>query len=307
MAKMVFRPGELAVSNARVLLDPPDIYEGHPRSPEPPEEKTLVERYTGPTAEDLRREAEAFKLEWEKGKESMIQSAQAEAETILKEAEAKARQELDSRTAEAAALQESAQAEAARMVAEAKAQAVELETTSRDSFEKEKQAAQEAGQSAGRDAGYLEGKAEVERLIERTRTVLERAQGQRAEILSNAEGQVIDLVLLLARKVVKVIAENQEEVIIANVTEALRKVKSRGTIIIRVNTSDLKLTTNHTKEFISLVEGADTIQVQEDSTVGQGGCVIETDFGEIDARISSQLAELEDKILVIAPIRKKGA
>jgi flagellar assembly protein FliH len=34
--------------------------------------------------------------------------------------------------------------------------------------------------------------------------------------------------------------------------------------------------------------------------------VIETDFGEIDARISSQLSELEERILDVAPIRARG-
>jgi flagellar assembly protein FliH len=67
--------------------------------------------------------------------------------------------------------------------------------------------------------------------------------------------------------------------------------------------ADLKLTTSHTKDYISLVEGVKSIQVVEDSTVDEGGCIIETDFGEIDARISSQLAELETKIRELSPIK----
>jgi hypothetical protein len=59
------------------------------------------------------------------------------------------------------------------------------------------------------------------------------------------------------------------------------------------------------QDFIKMLEGAKSVQVVEDSSVGPGGCVIETDFGEIDARISSQLAELESKILEISPIRTR--
>jgi flagellar assembly protein FliH len=43
----------------------------------------------------------------------------------------------------------------------------------------------------------------------------------------------------------------------------------------------------------------------EDTSVDQGGAVIETDFGEIDAKISSQFSEIEGKILEMAPIRSK--
>ena len=45
------------------------------------------------------------------------------------------------------------------------------------------------------------------------------------------------------------------------------------------------------------------ITVVEDSSVDRGGCIVETDFGAIDARISSQLGELETKILGISPIK----
>jgi flagellar assembly protein FliH len=105
--------------------------------------------------------------------------------------------------------------------------------------------------------------------------------------------------------VVKVIADNQREVVISNVVQALRKVRDRGNVVIRVNLADLKLATGHTKEFIRMMEGVKSIHVVEDSSVDAGGCIIETDFGEIDARISSQLAELETKILGISPIKSK--
>jgi flagellar assembly protein FliH len=54
-----------------------------------------------------------------------------------------------------------------------------------------------------------------------------------------------------------------------------------------------------------MLEGVKSVQVSEDSSVDSGGCVIETDFGEIDARISSQLAELESEILEVSPIKTK--
>jgi flagellar assembly protein FliH len=49
-----------------------------------------------------------------------------------------------------------------------------------------------------------------------------------------------------------------------------------------------------------------SITVLEDSSVDRGGCILETDFGQIDARISSQLSEIEERILELAPIRAKG-
>jgi flagellar assembly protein FliH len=309
MAKAVFRPSEIALSSEKIIIEPPTAFPdlAHLAPVEDVEETAeAVDEYQGPTADDLRREAEVFKVQWDQEREAMIRSARAEADGIVKEAEETAFREVKRKTDEAQSFKREAQDEAEKIVAEAKKKAQEVEDASRAAFEAERKDAEERGRAAGRETGFAEGKAEVERLIQRTRTVLERAQDKRAEILAETEQEIIDLVLLISRKVIKVISENQRNVVISNVVQALRKVKGRGNIIVRVNMIDLKLTTEHMKDFTQLVEGSKTLQIVEDSTVDPGGCVIETDFGEIDARIASQLGELETKILEISPIKSKA-
>ena len=310
MAKAVFRPAEVAVVDERVFLDPPTSFPelSHLAKTEDELEEITEEpeEYSGPTADDLRREADAFRVRWESEKEAMINSARADAESIVKEAENAAFKEVKRRTDEVQSIKRQAQDEAERLIAEAHENAKQIEADSRAAFEAERKEAEERGRAAGRETGFTEGKAEVERLVQRTQTVLERAQDKRAEILDQTEQEIVNLVLLIARKVIKVISENQKNVIISNVVQALRKVKGRGNIIIRVNMADLKLSTEHLKDFISLVEGAKSVQIVEDSSVDEGGCIIETDFGEIDARIASQLAELETKILEVSPIKSRA-
>jgi flagellar assembly protein FliH len=307
MTKAVLRQGEIAVGEAKVLLDPPTSFPelAHLAPPEPELEEApeAVETYTGPTVEDLKREADEFKEQWEIEKQTMIHASRAEADRIIKEAENAAFKEVKRKTDEAQSLKRKAQDEADRIIAAANEKAVQIEADCRAAFEAERKDAEDEGRAAGREAGFIEGKAEAERLVERTQTILQRAQDKRGEILEETEQEIISLVLLISRKVIKVISESQRNVIISNVVQALRKVKGRGNIIIRVNMADLKLTSEHIKDFINLVEGSKSVQIVEDTSVDEGGCIIETDFGEIDARISSQLMELESKILEISPIK----
>jgi flagellar assembly protein FliH len=269
------------------------------------EEAQPQEVYTGPTVEELRREAEDFKAQWALEREALINSTREEADRILADAREQAERETEQRAKEGEEIRQAAEAEAQGIIGEAQEKIRQLEEESRLTLEQEKKEALDAGRNAGREEGYAQGQAEVERLIQRTQTVLERAQDKRGEILAETEQEIVDLVLLLTRKVVKAITESQRTVILQNVVQSLRKVKSRGNVIIRVNMADLKLTTEHTKNFIRMMEGVKGIQVVEDSTVDPGGCIIETDFGEIDARIASQLAELETKIMELSPIRTK--
>jgi flagellar assembly protein FliH len=310
MTKAVFRPGEITVDEGKILLDPPtsfvELSHLAPAEAELEETPEAIAAYSGPTVEDLRREADEFRQQWETEKQIMIRSSKADAERIMKDAENAAFKEVKRKTDEAQSLKRKAQDEADKIIAEAREKAAQIEQEARTAFEAERKDAEDEGRIAGREAGFAEGKAEVERLVERAQTILQRAQDKRVEILEETEQEIINLVLLISRKVIKAISESQRSVVMSNVVQSLRKVKGKGNIIIRVNLVDLKLTTEHTKDFINLVEGAKSIQVVEDTSVDEGGCIIETDFGEIDARIASQLAELESKILEISPIKSSA-
>lgn len=302
MIKPVIKAHEVAINDIKIFLDPPA---STTELSEVTEVEGGEEEYTGPTVEELRQEAEQFKVQWEAERETMILSAKLEVERIIKDAEDTAVKEVTRKTEEVESLKKAAQAEAAKIIGEARQKAQDMITASQAAIEKQGKEAEQQGLLTGQEMGFKEGKVEVDRLIQRTQVILERAQDKRSEILVETEQRIIELVILMARKVIKVISENQREVILSNVQDALRKVKSRGDIIIRVNTMDLQLATEHIKDFIQLFEGSGTIQIQEDSSIDRGGCIIETDFGEIDARIASQLAELEAKIMEIVPVKTK--
>ena len=305
MLKAVFRPGELITLEEKVVIDSPTSFpEMAHFSPVEEVEEIMddVDEYTGPTADDLRREAEMFKSQWEEEKERMFQSARTEADNIVADAQKAAFAEVKRQTDEGQVIKQQAVEEAEKIVADAQVKVSDLEREIRQTLDAERKEARNQGEDQGKEEGFASGKAEVDRLIERTQTVLERAQDKRADILNETEKEIIDLVLLIARKVIKVISENQRDIIITNVIEALRKVRAKGNIVIKVNLADLRLATEHKQNFINSMESVKSINIVEDSSVDLGGCIIETDFGEIDARIASQLMELENKILEISPI-----
>jgi flagellar assembly protein FliH len=300
LAKNVFRPSEVTSLTSAVEVEAPiQVVE---------EEEVIDEmpQYTGPTADDLRREAEMFKESWEVEKVEMMNRARTEADGILKEAEARAFEEVRKKTDEAQREKQEAEDSVKRTAAEAEAKAADLVRAADGQAEAIRADAKKEGYDAGHEAGYESGKAEVERLIEQLHSIINHSIEKRNEIIEESETHLINLVLLIAKKVVKVISENQKNVVINNVIQALRKLKSRGEVVIRVNLEDVKLTSEHVKDFMRMVESVKSVTVVEDSSVDKGGTVIETDFGQIDARISSQLHEIEEKIIELTPIKIRG-
>ena len=259
-----------------------------------------------PNIDVVQKEIEELKAQWEAEKSAMLEEANEKAQKIIKDAQTVAFDEVKRQTDEAQVKLQSAKEEAEKLLEEAKKNAdnILLET------ENNKKAIEtkgfNEGFTSGREEGFKEGKEEVNRLIERLHTIVEKTMEKRQEILSETEQQIVDLVLLLARKVVKVISENQKNIVTSNVIHALRKVKGKGDVTIRVNLLDVQMTTEHIKDFLERCESVKNITVVEDVSVDQGGCVVESDFGSIDARISSQLHELEQKVIEVSPIKTQA-
>jgi len=295
----LFQPGQLKTKEGEFKLQL--VHEFAPPVEEVVEE--VVPEYTGPTADDLKREAEAFKAQWEQEKQKMLLEAQAKADEIVKKAEDAAFAEVKRQTNQAQIIKNDAEQNAAEIIKNAQEEASKIVEDARIEQETLKSNSRAEGYNQGREEGFAEGKGEVERLVERTHKILEGVMARREEILTETEQQIVELVILMTRKVVKIISENQKSVVMANVLQALKKVKTRGDVTIRVNMEDVKLTSAHTADFIKQVENIQGITVLEDSTVDKGGCVVETDFGAIDARIQNQLSELETAILEISPVK----
>lgn len=299
MNKNLFQPGEIKTKEGEFKLGLVHTFE------EPVEEVEVEEvpQYTGPTADDLKREAEDFKVQWESEKQKMLDDAQAQANAIIESAKNAAFEEVKKQTDEAQTIKAQAENEAQKIIADAREQVSQIQAKSEIEKDEIKRNSYEEGLKEGKKDGYDSGKEEVNRLIDRSHKILEAVLNRREQILNETEEQIIQLVLLMTRKVVKVMSENQKSVVMANVLSALKKVKARGDVTIRVNLEDVKLTTEHIKDFTEQVESVSGITVVEDSSVEKGGCIVETDFGAIDARISSQLSELESKILEISPMK----
>ena len=301
MAKNVFKPTEITLLTNRAVIDAPKQEETQLESAEE------VVEYTGPTADDLRREAEAFRAQWEEEKQKMVSTAHEQATQIVEDARRQAEEELAHGREVATRTLLEAEDKAKSIEETAESRAEERASEAKRKVDDIRKKATEQGKSDGRAEGYRQGEAELKRLVDRLHSIINATIEKRSGIIEESETQLIDLVLLVAKKVVKVISESQKNVVVNNVLEALKKLKNKCDVTIRVSLSDLELTTEHTEDFVKMVENVTSVTIMEDSSVGSGGCVIETDFGHIDARISSQLHEIEERIKEIAPIRAEGS
>lgn len=305
--KLVFKPQQIANVQESVELELPERYRRFQGVDDSDEyevdaEGNVIEQYHGPTIEEIEEELNRYRKDTEEQIQQMLEDAherarqiEAEGKTVafnlLKEKKEEAKREEETARLNAEQIVERAKLEVERMVKEADLRVAEIE---HEAYQK--------GYDAGREVGFKKGQAEVRRLIDRLGTIVGQAIDVREDIIAASEKQMVDMILMIARKVIKDEVVERKEVVLNNIREALRRIKDRDRVDIRVNFMDLELTTAHKDELIKMMESLRKVNIYEDSRIDRGGCIIETDVGSIDARISTQLKELEEAIRNAEPM-----
>ncbi len=302
MSKLVFKPTEVVVTAVPKQIELPEKYQKNIISDEEYKEFEVdeagnpVDVYQGPSIEEMEAELERYRRETEEEVRRMQEEARGRVSKIEEDGKAAAFRELQQAREQIKLEMERFQQESEREVERGKFEAEKMIKDAELKVSEIEHEAYKKGYEAGREEGYKEGQAEVMRLIDRLGTIVSTAVDIRDDIIRSSEKLMTEMILMIARKVIKDEIVERREVVINNIREAIKRVKDRDRIDIRVNFADLDMTTAHKDELIKMMESLKKVNIYEDSRVDRGGCIIETDVGAIDARISTQLDTIEEAI-----------
>lgn len=118
---------------------------------------------------------------------------------------------------------------------------------------------------------------------------------ERRAFYDSAEPELALLATDIARKVIRREVEAGGDVVLGVVRAAMHRIKDRQVRIL-VNPKDLEPVRGYRDVLSGIADGAPEIEIVSDRRVGQGGCVLETPSGKIDARIESQLEGIGETI-----------
>lgn len=114
------------------------------------------------------------------------------------------------------------------------------------------------------------------------------------EMEKGFEYLVIETAYELARKIVGREVE-RENIINENVRQAINKIVGANNVKLKLNPKDLEELTEASKNLIHS-SSFTKIKIEPDERIERGGCFIETEIGNVDARITTQLNELRKKL-----------
>lgn len=160
--------------------------------------------------------------------------------------------------------------------------------------EQEAQKIREEARQEGIKLGKEEGKKEYEDKIKEALEVLNKAVKERKKIIKDSESEILRLSLKAAEQIIRSEVSLHRDVCLNIVSEAISRVSDREQIIVRVNREDSEYIKKFKDRLTSMLDGVKSFSVLEDSSVEPGGCVIETNLGYVDARISTKIKALAE-------------
>jgi flagellar assembly protein FliH len=160
-----------------------------------------------------------------------------------------------------------------------------LAALERDAFTK--------GYAAGERAGVEAGARRADAMLRRVAQTIDELAQLRGTIVRDTEHQMVQLALALARRVVLRELTLDPDLVAALAHVAVERLGDQAPATIRMHPEDFATVAAHRG---AQWEGTQ-VSVLPDAAVPRGGCVVESDFGLIDASVDAQFAELSRALL----------
>jgi type III secretion protein L len=134
---------------------------------------------------------------------------------------------------------------------------------------------------------------------------LARAKMQAGQMLKNMEGEILDLALKIAAKIIGRDLERDPEVVMEIAATAIEHARAAKAMVLRVNPADGATLRHARPKLMELIGRTVELSIRDDVDVERGGCIIQTEFGTIDGQIRTQFQMLEN-VLKPDTAKKEG-
>ena len=151
--------------------------------------------------------------------------------------------------------------------------------------------AYENGFRQGEKAGMEIAEQKIEAVMRRYAEAILEVSRLRSTLYMQVEHEVVKLAVEVAKKIVHREIQADPDIIQTLVRVALSHVAEKSAVTIHLSPTDYNCLLERRAE-LSQAEGRD-ISLLADKSIERGGCLIQTECGDIDARIEEKFREVE--------------
>ena len=174
-----------------------------------------------------------------------------------------------------------AAAKAERMIADAKAAAEEME-----------RAARQEGYREGREQGQREMEALISAQAGDAKRVFEKLEVYKRDLHEDLQNNVLGLSFDIAEKIINLHLKKDDTLYVGIAKAAIQALNSSSKFALRLNRSEYDRFFGKGGQWLCDEIGCAPFEVVCDPFMAEGGCIVESDEGVVNAGVSEQLSKL---------------
>ena len=158
------------------------------------------------------------------------------------------------------------------------------------------------------EQGRADGRADTERAVqqalacarseadERIGALMEGIARQIRAFTAALEQDAYKFAMSVAERIIKREIARDDEAVVRQVRDALRRIVGVETVKLRIHPDDEILIRSHRGALLASADTIREVAFEPDDTIERGGCIIESSSGNVDARIATQLRQIDNAL-----------
>ncbi len=149
------------------------------------------------------------------------------------------------------------------------------------------------GEEKGRNAGEAASAEQLAATRNEVGEFVETLRNEFAKLITRLEQESFRFAVAVAGRIVKHEVTIDDEVVVRQIQEGIRRVVGVESLKLRVNPRDEAMVRTNKSFITANAESVRDIVIEVDDKIEPGGCILETSSGTVDARIFTQLEQIE--------------
>ena len=175
---------------------------------------------------------------------------------------------------------------------------VEKEALSRlkDVQEQSYKQAYALGLEEGREKAYQETRDLLADRLASLESLIVSVENLKPDLISYNESHIVRLAYVMAKKIAMTEIQEKPELILNVVRQAIQGAQSDEAVTVRVSQADLDFIDQSKEKLSKQFESLKRAKFEASDSVTQGGCVVETNYGDVDATVEQRVDKLWDSL-----------
>lgn len=153
------------------------------------------------------------------------------------------------------------------------------------------------GLEEGREKAYQETSAALNERLGSLEQLVSSIENLKSDLVSYNESHIVRLAYVMAKKIAMEEIAEKPELILKVVNQAIQGAQSDESVTVRVSSTDLEFIEQMREKLGKEFDALKRAKFEASETMAPGGCIVETNYGDVDATVEQRVGKLWDSLV----------